>query len=596
VSRPAGEAWGVSTRALLIFVLALTAIAYLATLQFQFVYDDESQIVGNQLIEQWHYVPFYFHIQVWAHVNPHQAGNYYRPIFMLWMRLNQAVFGYRPFCWHLTTVFMHVLATFFVFKLAQRLSRRDDIALITSLIFGLHPVHIEAVAWVSGVTEALFAVLLIASFLCFLDWRENRPNARTYSLVLYALAIFSKETAVLMMPLVFAYAWLYPQEEHPPILKRFWTSLAPALPYLGVTFIYLYFRSLALHGLFHVVDQLDRRTNLLTIPSVLWFYLKMLFMPVGLSAFYDVPYVTSPSLHQFWLPLLGVFVFGGALFCWWWKTRNPLIAFASVLMILPLVPLMNFSLFRFGEIAHDRYLYTPSIGFAILAALAIANLGRITSLSYSISLPWRKGGAAERGTVHGANENWGSLFYVAPIAMALLALTVYQSLFWADDLVLYSRGVQIAPNNNLAMNNLANELEQRHMYAQAISMYARVLERNPTFYLANYNLGYVSYESGNYEQGERFLKRAAVLDPTDAETYYFLAKCEMQLGELNDAETNLHRAIVVDQRLLGPRYTLGVLLKQEGRNREALDYFRAELVKNPSDANARHEVEDLSGK
>jgi tetratricopeptide (TPR) repeat protein len=583
VSQPSSgrdPSW-LSTRAALIVVLASTALAYLSTLQFKFVYDDEAQIVGNQLIEYWHYVPFYFHIQVWAHINPHQAGNYYRPIFMLWMRLNDALFGFKPWGWHLTTVLMHVLATFFVFKLARRLAAfsfaedvSNRIGLITALIFGLHPVHIEAVAWVSGVTESLFAILLIWSFLCFLDWRENRPNSRTYSLLLYGLAILSKETAVLMMPLVFAFVWLYPSGEKPNLLKRGWNSLRASIPYFGVTFIYLYFRWLALNGLMHIVDQLDRRTNLLTIPSILWFYLKLLVAPVGLSAFYDTPYVTSPNLDQFWLPLLGISLFAAALFYWWWKTREPLIAFASVLLVLPLGPLMNFSVFFQGEIAHDRYLYTPSIGFAILVALAIVALAKRFSGS-EVRLAWA---------------------VVAPIAVVFLCLTVYQSLFWADNMVLYSRGVKIAPNNNLAINNLGNEFAHRKMYPQAITLYAKVLDRDPSYYLANYNLGYTAYVTGDWKTGERFLERAAVLDPTDAGTFYYLAKCEMQLGELKEAELNLHRAIEVDQRLLGPRYTLGLLLKQEGRNKEALDYFRAELMKNPNDADARKQAEALEGK
>src|SRR5581483_2778510 len=456
-------------------------------------------------------------------VNPHQAGNYYRPIFMLWMRLNDALFGFKPWGWHLTTVLLHVIATLFVFKLARRLAAlsftedvADRIGLITALIFGLHPVHIEAVAWISGVTEALFAILLIWSFLCFLNWRENRPNARTYSLLLYAFAIFSKETAVLMMPLVAAFVWLYPTEDQPPLLQRAWNSVRAAIPFLGVTLIYLYFRWLALHGLMHVVDQLDRRTNLLTIPSILWFYLKMLFVPIGLSAFYDTPYVTSPNLHQFWLPLLGITVFAGALFYWWWKTREPLVAFASVLLVLPLGPLMNFSVFFTGEIAHDRYLYTPSIGFAILVAIAIVELARKFARSESRAI----------------------LAVVASIAMVFLCLTIYQSLFWADNLVLYTRGVKIAPNNNLALNNLANEFGHRKMYPQAMGLYAKVLERNPTFYLANYNFGYTAYATGDWQTAERFLKRAAVLDPTDAGTFYYLAKCEMQLGELDQAELN----------------------------------------------------------
>lgn len=553
----------------------------MATLQFQFVYDDESQIVGNQLIEYWHYVPFYFHIQVWAHVNPHQAGNYYRPIFMLWMRLNDALFGFHPFGWHLTTVLMHVLATYFVFRLARRLSGRDDVGLITALIFGLHPVHIEAVAWVSGVTEALFAILLIGSFLFFLDWRENRPNARTYSLLLYTFAIFSKETAVLMMPLVFAYVWLYPQEENPPIARRFWTSLLPSLPYLGITLIYLYFRRLALSGLFHPITPLPLVTKLLTIPSILWFYLKLLFVPIGLSAFYDTPYVTALSVEHFWLPLAGIAIFAAALFFWWWKTRDRLVAFASVMLVVPLVPLMNFSIFFTGEIAHDRYLYTPSIGFAILAALAIVALGKKIRVSGEHPL---------------LESGWGSLIIAAPIAIIFLGLTISQSLYWADNLLLYNRGVQTAPNNNLALNNLANEFARRKMYPQALALYRKVLDRNPNFYFSNYNFGYLSYEAGDYRNGKLFLERAAVLDPTDAGTFYFLAKCEMELGELNEAETNLHRAIDVDPRLLGPRYTLGVLLKQEGRTKEALDYFRAELVKNPNDADARHQLEELTGK
>jgi protein O-mannosyl-transferase len=562
-----------STRALLAVVLGLTALAYVATLQFQFVYDDESQIVGNQLVESWRYVPYYFNIQVWAHINLHQAGNYYRPIFMLWMRFNHALFGFHAFGWHLTTVLMHVLATFFVFKLARRLSQRDDIALITALFFGLHPVHIEAVAWISGVTEALFVILLIGSFLCFLDWREGRPHARAYSLLLYALAIFSKETAVLMMPTVFAYAWLYPREERLPLWQRFWKSLLPALPYLAITLAYLYPRYLALNGLFHPVTPLPWRTKMLTIPSVLWFYLKLLFVPVGLSGFYDTPYVTSANLREFWLPLLGVVVFAALLFFWWWKTRDRLIAFASALLVIPLLPLMNFSVFFTGEIAHDRYLYTPSIGFAILAAIAITTVGKKIS-----------------------SGAWGSLALAAPIAAIFLVLTIMQSLYWADNLVLYSRGVQIAPNNNLALNNLANEFDRKKMYPQALAMYEKVLARSPNFYLANYNFGYASYESGKFEQAEHFLRRAAALDPTDAGTFYYLAKCEIALGQADAAEADLRRAIEVDPRLRGPRYELGMLMKQKGKTQEALDYFRGELAKNPNDPDTLREIEELTPK
>ena len=570
-----------STRNLLVVALALTALAYIATLSFQFVFDDEAQIVGNPLIENWRFLPFYFHIQVWAHLYPNLPGNYYRPIFMIWMRLNHALFGFHPLGWHLTTVLLHLLATFLVFRLTRRLSQRDDVALMAATIFGLHPVHLEAVAWVSGVTESLFVVLLISSLLWFVNWREGRPNARAYSLLLFALAIFSKETAVVMVPLVFVYEYLFPQETGASLIQRFGKAALAVLPYLAITVGYGYARYMALDGLFHVYTPLSTRTKLLTIPSILWFYLKLLFVPVGLSGFYDTPYVTTASLQQFWLPLLGVSIFGAALVYWWWKSRDRLVVFASALLIIPLLPLMNFGVFYRGEIAHDRYLYTPSIGFAILVGAAIASIAERMGTS-------RNHGAARLMKTE--------LAIVAPIVLVFVALTIWQSQFWANNLVFYSRGVQIAPNNNLVLDNLANEFERRHMYPQALTLYWKALERAPGMYLTNYNLGYVSCETGDYKTGAHFLRRAAELDPSDAATFYYLGKCEIALGESEAAEVDLRRAIATDPRLLGPRYTLGLLLKQEGRSQEALDYFRGELARNPNDSKAANEVEQLTPK
>lgn len=558
---------------MLFAVLVLTFIAYIGTLNFNFVYDDESQIVGNPLVQQWHYVPYYFTIHVWAHTNPNQAGNYYRPIFLLWMRLNDAVFGLKPFGWHLTTVLMHVLATFLVFRLARRLSQRDELSLIAALIFGLHPVHVEPVSWIAGVTESLLAVLLLASFLFYLDWRDDKTNARTFSLVFFTLAIFSKETAVFMAPLVFAYEFL--QRENTPFVSRLWRSSRPAIPYVGITLIYLYLRSIALHGLFHKTYILSPLTNLLTLPSVLWFYVKLLFVPVGLSGFYDLPYVTAPTLRNFVLPLLGVIAVASGLFYWWWKTRDRVVAFAAVMLILPLLPLMNLGVFVEGEIVHDRYLYLPSIGFALLVGIALSQL---------------KGSAAP-----GAVRRPGFMLAIG-ISIVYMILTINQSLFWANNLVLYFRGVSIAPNNNIARNDLANEFNKRGMVPQAIALYEQVLQREPNFWLANYNLGYLYFKQQECEKAVYFLGRAASLNVIDGDTMFYLGQCEYTLNRLDRAEMALRRAIANDPRILGVRYYLGLTLKKQGRTQEALDYFRAELSKNPKDENARAEVDQLTGK
>ena len=105
------------------------------------------------------------------------VGNYYRPLFLLWLRINDAVFGNQAWGWHLTTILAHVLATLLVYLLAWRLGIGRDVALLAALIFGLHPAHIEAVAWISGVTEPLLGIYLD----CFVPWLRavaRRGSAR----------------------------------------------------------------------------------------------------------------------------------------------------------------------------------------------------------------------------------------------------------------------------------------------------------------------------------------------------------------------------------------------------------------------------------
>ena len=204
-TRPVRALPEVSQALLPILILTATLVVYLGTLQFEFVYDDLGQIVTNPLVHSWSYLPVYFRANVWA--QSFVVGNYYRPIFMVWLLLNYTVFGLQPFFWHLTTVGLHVTATWLVFVLVERLTRDRRAAGIAALVFGLHPVHLEAVAWVSGLTEPLLAVFCIPAFLAYLNYRERERSPRwlAISLLLYTVALFTKETAVILPALIVAW-------------------------------------------------------------------------------------------------------------------------------------------------------------------------------------------------------------------------------------------------------------------------------------------------------------------------------------------------------------------------------------------------------
>ena len=573
----------------IILVLVITFAAYVGTISYKFVYDDIGQIVENPSVKSWDYVPRYFTDHIWAHQGPQVPGNYYRPVFMLWMFVNYMLFGLNAMWWHLTTILVHLGATFMVYLLARRLLKDQWTALITALIFGLHPVHIEAVAWVAGVTEPLLALFLIPAFLFYLNWRESdsstddvsiakrdRRKWLAASLAFYAVAIFEKETALVLPMLVFVYEWIYNTGESQKIsfAARVRNGIKVAAPYLALSVVYLAVRTIVLKGLGHTITPLPLTTIVLTWPSLLWTYMKLLVWPVGLSVFYDVPYVTSPGVGNLVLPLLAIAVVAG--FLWMWSRRTKVVAFASAMLVLPMLPLLNLSVFFPGEIVHDRYLYLPSIGFSIIIALALKRIGS--------------------GEARLFGQPAFQVVAVIVLTVLLGMTTAAQNSYWASDLLLYYRGVTIAPNNDMAKNNLATEMDRREMYDEAIGLYQQVLEHNPSYWLASYNLGCMYYKLGRYEEAEMYLVRSLELHQLDADQFTRLALVRMKTGRLDDAAGLLRHAIEMRPKAAGYHYALGIVLKQKGDAQGAINEFEAELVNNPDQAAARDQIAELKSK
>ncbi len=563
-TQPEGASVRISSRFMAVVLLA-TAAAYFWTLRFGFVYDDLGQIVSNPLVQSWRYVPMYFRGNVWMQQSA--LGNYYRPVFLTWLLLNHTLFGLHPALWHLTNLLAHLGATALVYVLTLRLTREQKVAAIAALIFGVHPVHVESVAWISGVTEPLLALLMIPSFLAFMNYRENKAGKWLgVSIALFAAALLAKETAVILPGLLVAYVLLCPGVDWK---KRVTDAVKGVAPFVVVTLIYLVVRAGALQGIAHRTVDIPASVSLYTLPSVLWFYLKQLCLPVGLSAFYDTPYVTHVSWKYLLAPLLGVVVMLAVIAMAWWKSRSPVVGMAAVWMLLPLAPVMNLSLLPMGDFVHDRYLYLPSIGFAILVAMAMAKLD-------DISIAPQYASAAVAGA----------------IAVAMIAGTITQSLPWRDDIPLYVRGMRIAPNNDLPRNKLAATFVARGMYDKGIRMYEFVLAVDPDYWYANYKMGYAQYMTGHPDKAEQYLARCVAVNAVP-DALYYLGLSATKLKKYDQAESALREAIKRDPKAPGYEFALGMAMKEQGKLQPALESFRAELAANPNDAGTQAQIDDL---
>jgi uncharacterized membrane protein len=175
-----------------LIVFIFTGLVYAPTLRFRFVYDDLPQILNNPKLRSWGFAGNFLSGHVWDFDPTAAAGNYYRPLFQYWLLLNYSLFGPEPLWWHVTTVLLHSTATVLVYILAKQILRDLTAAGFAALIFGLHPIHAEAVAWVSGLTEPLLAIFLLSSLICHL-----RSHGKI-SVLLYFLALLAKESAVIL--------------------------------------------------------------------------------------------------------------------------------------------------------------------------------------------------------------------------------------------------------------------------------------------------------------------------------------------------------------------------------------------------------------
>ena len=388
VTEPAVRERWASSDLVLRMALVLAAAAYARTITFDFVFDDHLQIALNPWIQAWRFVPHYFTGHVWSFEQPAWAGNYYRPLFLLWLRVVNSMVGLTPGWWHLLTIAAHLLATWMVYRLGVKLLRSQLAAALAALLFGVNPIHVEAVAWVSGIPEILLAIFCMASLLAYLNWREHHSKTpisaksgqmwgtgawwMAASVAGYALAMLVKETGVVLVVIIAAHAFLFDEEmgSGASARQRSRNAIRLMLPYAGVALAYFAARWSVLRGVVSPLHHRPLGTVWLSWPKLLAFYLRQLVWPFGLSAYYDVELVKGISFHDVILPALLV-AWIAALYAVVFR-RSKLMLLAGMAMLAPILPAVYGAVvFQMGDFVHDRYLYLPSVALALALGGAI---------------------------------------------------------------------------------------------------------------------------------------------------------------------------------------------------------------------------------
>ena len=553
-------------------ILVMTGFAYAVTLGFGYVYDDVLQIRDNPRIRSVDSLPGYFTDQVWAQAQ-NQPENLYRPFFLTWLLANFEAFGTSSWGWHFTTVALHLLVTWLVFLLARRLIPDDGTgALVAAAVFALHPSRVEAVAWVSGVTEPLAAAFALGAFLCFVKYRKESTDKgwMAASLCLYVAAMLAKESTIVVPALIAAYELCFAaSEKQSSSLWEFAKArldLATLVPYALLATIYLGVRAAVLHGFAHQISDVSRWTSILTWPWAIYFYLAQSIAPAGLGPFYDVEFAASAPLLVLLLPLLVLAVAAGGLLWWSRKAKSSLPLFCGAWFIVTLAPaLAVFTLMARYENIHDRYLYLPSVGFAV-----------------SIGFAWTS--FVPRLT--GRTRIWEMVAAIALLA-GLAVSSHRQALYWENDEVLFTRGCAVAPRNVLAKLNLASELVRQQRFEGAFTTSQQAVDLDPNSPLALSSAAQAAYYLGNYTTTETYYERALARGAPRVDQFYYLGLARVAMGKYQEGLETLRKGLALWPNSPGYHAGIGRALAGTGDWPGARDEYKLELLMYPSSPGAK---------
>jgi Flp pilus assembly protein TadD len=548
-----------------LLVAATALIAYLCTTAFGFVYDDRMTLSAMPQLPSLHDFLSVFLPNSHPGKDDWIVAYYYRPMLSALLLFCRLLFRGWAAGWHLVGVTLHVAASLMVYRLGLLLWRRRNIGFVAALLFAAHPVHLQTVVWVSGYSDLLAGFFLLASVLCFLRWAEGgRPLWQLPALLLGGMALLSKETAV-ALPFLLFFTAIAVETRRP---RR--RILLATLPSLLMTLLYLAARFSAIRALQNSPsDALPGAPIVYSYPQAAWFYLRQLLATMPVSPVYPLGPVQSPGFLAFWLPLLLCLLTFLLLALWWYlagRRREPLAC--AVWILLPMPPAFYaMSSFVAGQMASERYLYAPSVGFCLLAAALLCRI------------------------VPGWAGHWGRIQgqLVAGIAVTflLMASTVFQQQYWANDIFLFHHALQVSPGDQTALLDLGTAYYEKENYEAGDEQLRKLLFENPNHPSANFNYGISLFRRGNYAEADAPLRRCVILNPDNMDGWIYLAMNETRMGHLDLAVFMTRQALARhpgDPRLMN---TQGAILLMEGSNGAAMALFQKVLAANPADETAQ---------
>ena len=558
-------------------VFAATLLAYLPALRAGLIWNDSDYVTAPHLRSLAGLG------RIWSEVG---ATEQYYPLLHGAFWVEHRLWGDAPLGYHLANVVLHALAACLLAWVLRRLAVPG--AWLAALVFALHPVGVESVAWIAEQKNTLSLGFYLLAALAYLRFDEHRrPVSYALALGCFVCALLTKTTTATLPAALLVVTWwrrgrIDARRDVVPLLP--WFGLAAAMGLLSAwveqTFV----------GADGAAFALSFAQRGLLAGRIVWFYLGKLLWPADLIFIYPRWTVDAAAAWQ-WLFPLGLLALIAALWAGRTRTRAPL---AALLLftgsLFPVLGFFNVYGFTFSFVA-DHWQYLPSLAPIALAAAGLTRMlasvaaplrctARVLLVGTLAALTWQQG-----RLYHDMETFYRTTLVQNPdcwMAHNNLGTLLLERGATDEAIAHYEQTLQLKPDAAKAHNNLGTALRSRHRLPEALAHYEQAVRLEPRFPIAQNNLANALRDSGRAAEAVPHHAEAVRRDPDSADAQNSYGVTLRALGRLPEALTCFEAAARLDPQSAPAQLNLALTLSLLGRPEASAAHYRAARRLNPA--------------
>jgi hypothetical protein len=523
-------------RFLLFILLVLTFFVYQPGLNKQFLnWDDEIHITQNPQVIS-------LALSNIRDIFTQTVNRTYIPLTTLSFAIEHQFFGFNSFVFAVTNVLLHAAVVALMFFLALKMGLSRGAAFFAALLFAIHPMHVESVAWLTERKDVLYSVFYLLALHQYWNYLERGKRQSYFLSILFALLSMLSKPMAYSLPLVlFIFDWLYGMRETvrgplrpacpPRQAKAAGRGILPltGFPHHLLNKIPFFLIVIPLGLITHLANRHVLTVNadvgraFLTAVWTFTFYIRKFLWPENISPIYSLPEPISLSNPEY---LLAAGIFAALIFCTILFRRNKWLVFAAVFYVASIILLIRFNTASVFTAVQDRFMYLPSLGVCLL-------FGYVAD---DVLESWRKNKIAFRlGVV-----------YISLMFLSLSWAATQRVETWNNNLTFWNHVIKNNPTIDFAYYNRGKAYEKQGLVPEALSDYTKAIEINPQFTKPYNNRAILFQKQRMYTKALDDYQRLVALDPNSVLVYYNRGLLYLELKEYPEALRDFDKAVALN--------------------------------------------------